>query len=395
MKTKAKVITRKEIAVNIGIKVLTVLLTLTLMIVMVFNTPIIQSRTVEGSSIIIENVSIVKYLKSIKPMEYIEGTVSKMDSADVALKDDEADDYDDGLNLHQTIEGQFTILFLGFDSKTNGSGNLHDVNYLIQFNLQTASMNILQIPRDSYMPDYTSSSTNKFNSIYSCGDSELSNIQRVVNAVQESFGIPVDAYVTTTCDNIVDIVDIIGGIPINLPYTIVYEADKVLYEGEQVLNGTQSEWFVRFRHGYTDGDIGRVQAQRIFLAAAMRKALDMGTIQVMSAMTKIYNQELIGTDLSIEEIGMLADLGSSVSMDNVNVFMVPGEAAMANGQSIWSIHKSAALDIVNEYFRTRQVPLEADQSTICEWVPEGSYLNTSYDDTAQNFQDIYEQKTSD
>jgi LCP family protein required for cell wall assembly len=365
------------------------------MIVMVFNTPIIQSRTVEGSSIIIENVSIVKYLKSIKPMEYIEGTVSKMDSADVALKDDEADDYDDGLNLHQTIEGQFTILFLGFDSKTNGSGNLHDVNYLIQFNLQTASMNILQIPRDSYMPDYTSSSTNKFNSIYSCGDSELSNIQRVVNAVQESFGIPVDAYVTTTCDNIVDIVDIIGGIPINLPYTIVYEADKVLYEGEQVLNGTQSEWFVRFRHGYTDGDIGRVQAQRIFLAAAMRKALDMGTIQVMSAMTKIYNQELIGTDLSIEEIGMLADLGSSVSMDNVNVFMVPGEAAMANGQSIWSIHKSAALDIVNEYFRTRQVPLEADQSTICEWVPEGSYLNTSYDDTAQNFQDIYEQKTSD
>ncbi len=375
---------------NLCIKIASVLVTLSLIVVMVMNAPILVYHEAYSGTTTTENVSIRNYFKRWKPMESLEGTISRAESSQIELRSDaEVVDLDDGLDLPQTIEGQFTILFLGFDTVTNGSGNLHDVNYLVQFNLLTASMNILQIPRDSYVPDYTNSPTQKFNSIYALGDPGISGIQRVVNAVQESFGIPIDAYVTTSCDNIVEIVDIIGGIPIDLPYTIVYEADKILYEGEQVLNGTQSQWFVRFRSGYEEGDIGRVKAQRIFLAAGMKKVLDMGTFKLMNAMTEIYEQKLLGTNLSMEEISMLADLGSTISMDNVNIYMVPGESAMAYGQSIWSIHKSAALDIVNTHFRTQQVPLKNDQSTIVEWVPEGSYRNTLNDDTEQNLEEIY------
>lgn len=388
--SKKKKASGSSALLNICVKIASVLVTLSLIVVMVMNAPILVYREAYGGTTTIENVSIRNYFKRWKPMENLEGTISRAESSQIELRSDaEVVDLDDGLDLPQTIEGQFTILFLGFDTVTNGSGNLHDVNYLVQFNLLTASMNILQIPRDSYVPDYTNSPTQKFNSIYALGDPQISGVQRVVNAVQESFGIPIDAYVTTSCDNIVEIVDIIGGIPINLPYTIVYEADKILYEGEQVLNGTQSQWFVRFRSGYEEGDIGRVKAQRIFLAAGMKKVLDMGTFKLMNAMTEIYEQKLLGTNLSMEEISMLADLGSTISMDNVNIYMVPGESAMAYGQSIWSIHKSAALDIVNTHFRTQQVPLKNDQSTIVEWVPEGSYRNTLNDDTEQNLEEIY------
>ncbi len=388
--SKKKKASGSSALLNVCVKIASVLVTLSLVVVMVMNAPILVYREAYGGTTTIENVSIRNYFKRWKPMENLEGTISRAESSQIELRSDaEVVDLDDGLDLPQTIEGQFTILFLGFDTVTNGSGNLHDVNYLVQFNLLTASMNILQIPRDSYVPDYTNSPTQKFNSIYALGDPQISGVQRVVNAVQESFGIPIDAYVTTSCDNIVEIVDIIGGIPINLPYTIVYEADKILYEGEQVLNGTQSQWFVRFRSGYEEGDIGRVKAQRIFLAAGMKKVLDMGTFKLMNAMTEIYEQKLLGTNLSMEEISMLADLGSTISMDNVNIYMVPGESAMAYGQSIWSIHKSAALDIVNTHFRTQQVPLKNDQSTIVEWVPEGSYRNTLNDDTEQNLEEIY------
>ena len=51
--------------------------------------------------------------------------------------------------MEQTIEGQYTILFLGMDE----SGELSDVDWVLQFDLIAGSMNILQIPRDSYMPD--------------------------------------------------------------------------------------------------------------------------------------------------------------------------------------------------------------------------------------------------
>ncbi|MBQ2264450.1 MAG: LCP family protein [Oscillospiraceae bacterium] len=375
---------------NVCIKIAAVMATLALMSVMVLNAPIIAYHETDGNSTTVENLSITNYLKQRKPMLYMEGTISRTESEQVELRSDTELIENDGLDLNQTIEGQYTILFLGFDTITNGSGNLHDVNYLIQFNLLTASMNILQIPRDSYMPDYTSSPSNKFNSIYSSGDPSVSSIQRVVDAVQQSFGIPVDAYVTTSCDNIVQIVDIIGGIPIDLPYTIVYEADKILYEGEQVLNGTQSEWFVRFRRGYDEGDIGRVKAQRLFLAAAMKKALDMGSFKLLTAIDEIYEKELLATDLSLGQISMIADLASTISMENVNVFMLPGEGSDAYGQSIWSIHKGAALDIINEHFRTQQVPLRPDQSAIVEWVPEGNYLSTMNDDTAQSFDELYE-----
>ena len=64
--------------------------------------------------------------------------------------------------------------------------------------------------------------------MYSMGDYNIEPpIQRVVNAVQENFGIPIDAYITTACFDIVRMVDIVGGIPIHLDNEIIYESDKI------------------------------------------------------------------------------------------------------------------------------------------------------------------------
>jgi LCP family protein required for cell wall assembly len=282
------------------------------------------------------------------------------------------------------------------------SGELSDVDWVLQFDLIAGSMNILQIPRDSYMPDYASYSTTKFNSIYHSGqETGVTPIQRVVNAIQENFCIYVDAYVKLNCVDIANIVDSVGGIPITLPEQITYEADKILPAGEQTLNGQQSEWFVRFRHGYAEGDIGRVKAQRIFLAAAMEKMLNMSQTELMSAMQKIYKNQWIATDLSLEQISMVADFASQrLTMDNVNVFMVPGEGATyypgdGSSQSVYSIHKSATVDLLNQYFRPYQNEIYPEESTIVELVPEGEYLARDYDDTQENLGDINKGDSND
>lgn len=387
-------IARHDTAWNICIKLLSVLVTLLLVALMVLNAPIIEYTSPDDFNRI-SQISIMKYFKTRKPMQYIEGNIRSMTQNQAEIREDVDKSFNDGLDLKQTIEGQFTVLFLGFDSTENGSGHLHDVNYLVQFNLREASMSILQVPRDTYMPDYTNAYTNKFNSVYTFGDEDKSNIQRVVDCVQECFSVPVDAYVTTTCDNIADIIDIVGGVPIDMPYPIVFEADKTIPNGEQVLSGEQSEWFLRFRYGYQDGDIGRVQAQRIFMAAAMKKAVSMNSIQIFNAVNKIYKQELIATDMSMEDISRLADLAGTIDMANVNVFMLPGEYAHAGDQAIWSVHKSAALDMLNQYFRTQQVPLTDEKSMLVEYVKEGNYKSTEYDDMSANLQDIDENGGAD
>ena len=385
----AQTIPAHDTAINVCTKIITILLTLVIIAGMVLNAPIVQYINKDDFDRLAQ-VSIVSYMKTRKPMEYIEGNIHSMSQKQAEVREDVDRNFNDGLDLKQTIEGQFTVLFLGFDSYENGSGNLHDVNYLVQFNLLTASMNILQIPRDTYMPLYTNASTHKFNSVYNFGNEKKRNIQRVVDCIQENFGVPVDAYVTTTCDNVGEIIDIVGGVPIDMPYPIVFEADKTIPNGPQVLNGEETEWFLRFRYGYQDGDVGRVQAQRIFMAAAMKKAISMNSVQIFSAMNKIYKKELIATDMSLDDISRLADLAGTIDMGNVNVFMLPGEFTYADDQAIWSIHKTATLNMLNQYFRTQQVPLSGKKSTITEYIEPENYQSTEYDDVSANLKEIDE-----
>lgn len=354
--------------------------------VMVLNIPIIAvTKTNNDGSTYTEYVSILKWVKSRQPLVEKEGVLSKdTNSYELKSEAEEVDDKRDFTN-DQIIEGQFTVLCLGFDESRSNS----DVMMLFHFDIVNDKINILQIPRDSFVPDYTSSENGKINSVYTLGDESLIPIQRTVDAVRDTFGIPIDRYITTGCDDIVDMVDLIGGIPIDLPEDVFYSYDKILYAGEQVLNGEQAELFVRARKGYIEGDIGRVKAQRIFLAAAMEKALDMGTVELTKFLTEVYNKGYIGTDLTLQEMSILSDFGSKMDLDDVTVHMVPGEAVDDyNGYSVWSIHKDATVDLLNEYFRPYQPDLTYDALPITEIV-ESDYQTTDiYDDTQDTLQEI-------
>ena len=137
------------------------------------------------------------------------------------------------------------------------------------------------------------------------------------------------------------------------------------------------------------------------IAAAMEKMLNMSQTELMSAMQKIYKNQWIATDLSLEQISMVADFASQrLTMDNVNVFMVPGEGATyypgdGSAQSVYSIHKSATVDLLNQYFRPYQNEIYPEESTIVELVPEGEYLARDYDDTQENLNDINKGDSND
>lgn len=353
--------------------------------VMVLNIPIIAVENVKDGKTYTEHISLLKWIKGWQPLVGKEGTLSADDNSyELNSGAGEIDDKRDFTN-GQIIEGQFTVLCLGFDEDRSNS----DVIMVFQFDINNDKINVLQIPRDSFVPEYTNSENGKINSVYTLGDENLSNIQRIVNAVRENFGIPIDRYITTRCDDIVDMVDLIGGIPVDLPEQVIYSYDKVLYPGEQVLNGEQAELFVRARAGYIEGDIGRVKAQRIFLAACMEKALNMGPIEVTKFLSEVYNKGYIATDLSLQEMSILSDFGGSIDLDDVTVNMVPGEAVDDyNGYSVYSIHKKATVDMLNKYFRPYQTPLGDDSLPIYEIVESDYYTTNVYDENQDTLQDI-------
>lgn len=375
----------KGSAKDVIIKILAVAASIFIIGALILNMPIFLDRKTQ------DNVSLIYLIKHWQPLNK-EGELSSntMDlNVDTSAVED---DYTDGLDLPQLIEGQYSVLLLGFDEDAFNT----DVMWILQFDIGHGELNILQIPRDCCLPDYTSSVTRKFNSIYSMGDPNIQPpIQRVVNAVQENFGIPIDAYVTTVCTDIVDMVNIIGGIPIHLDNEIVYEADKIIPAGDITLNGEQAEWFIRFRREWLTGDIGRMQNQRRFMAAAMQKLLsivkDEGRVKLYSYLKQIYDNEYIYTDLSLDSMAKVADFASTLSMDNVRVNMVPGEGAMfyaadGNEYDVYSVHKQATIDMLNEYYRPYQNPMTEYDTAIVELVTDYSY--TGFDDTNATLEEL-------
>ena len=374
---------------DLFIKIGSITVSLVLMVILILNMPIIAyTKDINGQTLN-ENVSIITYIKRWQPLVDVEGELSAVEVSDI---DEETKKDNDGLDLPQIIEGQYTVLFLGFDE----SSAINDVNWIFQFDIGHGTMNVLQIPRDSFMPDYTSSFTAKFNSIYDSGNPDVSPIQRVVNAIQDNFGIPIDAYVTTNCYDIVNMVDLVGGIPMEFEEQMMYEGDKIIPAGKQVLTGEQAEWFVRYRRTFKgEGDIARMKNQRKFLAAAMKKMLniveDDGKAKFYGYLKQIYDHRYILTDMSLEEISMLADFGATLDLEQVQVHLLPGEGAWYypsghDRQSVWSIHKDAALEIINNNFRPYQLPLTADRSAMIELVTD--HLNNNNDNSSDNLEDV-------
>ena len=304
------------------------------------------------------------------------------DTNSYILKPMDAGSIYDGLDLNQYIEGQYTVLALGMDEEELNT----DVMMLFVFDLNAAKINILQIPRDCYVgPEFTNAATGKINSVYSEGTEEGSSINKVVSCVRDMLGIPIDSYIGINCNNIAPVVDAINGIPINVPEDVIYEKDKIIYAGQQTLTGEQSEWFVRFRHDYLEGDIGRVKAQRLFLAAAMQKVKDLGTMKIL----KVYPtlKQYLMSDLDMSEIGILSDFAQTVPMENVTVRIVTGESlepGVINEYWGWSIHEEQTVDMLNEIFRPYQKEITADELNINEVMNTTDY----YDDDVSNFDDI-------
>lgn len=378
---------KSEAFVNWFIKFISVAAALVLSFTLTLNLPILADKDSGG------NISIINYIKNLKPAAK-EGELDKSGIQNNLNIDPNAVDIDfnDGLDLPQLIEGQYSILVLGFEPDEYNT----DVMWVVQFDIGHGKLNILQIPRDTCLPDYTSSVTRKFNSIYTMGDPNITPpIQRTVNAVQENFGIPIDAYITTTCPDIVEIVNIIGGIPIHIDNEIVFEPDKVIPAGDVTLNGDQAVWFMRFRKEWLTGDIGRMQNQRRFMAAAMNKLMniikDEGRLKLYSYIKEIYDKDLMYTDLSVGDLGKIADFASTISMEDAQVNMVPGEdarfyAADGNAYSVYSVHKQATIDLLNKYYRPYQKIMTSLDTSIVELVTDYEY--ELYDDTGSTLEEL-------
>ena len=165
-----------------------------------------------------------------------------------------------------------TYLIVGFDDAAKNT----DVIMLLNYNAGENTGAIIQIPRDTYYG--FGGASDRVNSFYpakiAASDKPHSAMAALADSLSDSLGIDIDGYAGLTTDAFARLIDHFGGLDIDMPYDFHFESDSgslSLKKGKNHLKGSQAIDFVRYRKGCAMGDVGRVDAQKFFLSAFVRK----------------------------------------------------------------------------------------------------------------------------
>ena len=270
---------------------------------------------------------------------------------------------------------RLNILIGGCD-RTSG---LTDVMILLSIDEKNGTAALLQIPRDTYA-EYTEKSYKKLNGAYGALGAE-----GLCKFLSRGLGVRIDRYLIMSPDAVVGVVDALGGVEIYLDKPMRYsDPEQGLYisldAGRQILDGKRAEQFIRYRSGYADGDLGRLDAQKKFLCGlflSVRKNTDPLTLAQLAGV-------LLGkaeTNITPADGIRLTEVLLSFSPSQMYLVTAAGEAVTAgkSGASYYSLSFPAMEKILCEYFG----------ADVGEFDREGLFKNEKYED----FRAAYDRNT--
>ncbi|HPX00343.1 MAG TPA: LCP family protein [Sedimentibacter sp.] len=242
----------------------------------------------------------------------------------------ESSTFDYGTSLGKAASNmkRFNILLAGLENKRT------DTIMLVSYDTENKTADIISLPRDTYLPRNTDDEAElkKINAVYG-----QEGIEGLTLRVQGLLGIPVEKYAVIDYEAVVACVDMIGGVQVDVPfhmeYTDIYD-DPPLYidipEGVQVLDGEQSLKFLRFRKGYDNQDLGRIEAQQQFIKSFVKRSLG---LQLPEVIKEAYSH--IETNISVSDLLDLAGDLVGFSTDNINTCILPGMETPLEGLSFY------------------------------------------------------------
>ena len=247
---------------------------------------------------------------------------------------------------------KYVFLVVGFDDAAENT----DVLFTVSYDAKSSEVRVAQIPRDTYFA--FGKVQNKINQLYASkiseGKSQSVALSEASNEIADAFGTDFDGFFGVKIDTFKKIVDTLGGVDIELnsdkSINVDGEDPIVLKKGTNHIDGAVAERFVRYRSGYAMGDLGRIDAQKLFLNALFSKAVSGLKIQTIFKLATIVEREVI-TDVRLYDfINLFIDVVNSKVNKSAFYVTVPGEPVEnENGLSFYVLNRKNAAEIANKY----------------------------------------------
>ena len=249
------------------------------------------------------------------------------------------------------------ILIMGIDrvpgaavnSKESFAGR-SDTLLVLRLDPTADVVSLVSIPRDTRVL-VTGSGWKKINYVNPVGGAQLTS--QVVSSTLND--LPIDRYLRISSGALQELVDLLGGVEVFVPYPMSYtdytqDLKIELVQGWQWLNGEQADHFAKFRSNQL-GDIGRVQRQQVLIKAIKQRLTSPLMLPRLPQALRVM-EKYVDTDISSEEMLALVTFGLQVEPEAFKLVMLPGRYSYPReyATSYWVIDGVGRDRVLREYF---------------------------------------------
>jgi LCP family protein required for cell wall assembly len=259
----------------------------------------------------------------ITPISFIMGSVSKIQifgETETNLMDEMPLLIDKESRFFEAFQdkNRINVLLLGIND------NLADTIMVASFDYDAKHVDLISIPRDTYYyrEKYDNPAAFKINAIYKHTKKPL---ETAIVVSEILLGMPLHCYAIVDYKGIEKIVDTMGGVPMDIPFNMKYSdiTDKPpLYididKGYQVLDGEHAVQFLRYRKGYTEGDIGRIKAQQEFMKSAFKQMLGFDLPKI----SKVIFQN-VDSDITLSTAMKISAKAVGMNSEDIETYIMP------------------------------------------------------------------------
>ena len=263
------------------------------------------------------------------------------------------------VSVHSEESKAYTYLVAGLDDAAENT----DVLFLLSYTPRSNAVSVLQIPRDT-LAEYKGSfgKINRIVPMLLAGGASRSDAMRELKLyLEENLGVSVDGFITLDTDTFRRAVDLIGGVDIisDRDITVTDEKGTALFSikrGDVLhLDGNMAEAFVRYRKGYSTGDLGRIDAQKLFLRALFQKVKGSLGVDEAIRLSALLIRE-VDTDVSpLTVIKLLRESRENIGDMTVSFATLPGEAISIDNTSFYVINRKNAAEILKTHFGATKI----------------------------------------
>lgn len=253
----------------------------------------------------------------------------------------------------QRKDGVYTILLAGND---DGTGNT-DTIMVGKIDTVRHTMDFVSIPRDTIIN--VEWDNRKLNSVYWGSKNNGGNgIDALRSHVKKLIGFDVDCYAVVDLESIIEVVDVMGGVYFDVPFEMNYEDGPVIHlqPGYQLLDGYEAMGLCRYRDGYVNGDLERIEVQHQFLKAVAEQFISLGNIPNIGKVSKIL-AESMDTNLTAANIAYFIRQALMCNTEDINFYTAPNTPQDVQQLSYTFLDLYNWIDLVNSTINPYTTPV--------------------------------------